>query len=120
VVKHPQKKTFWGNFSFSGVGSLKPTEGMINSGRCIDAIERNVIPDMRWAFPDRGGIFQQDLVQCFGRVKYFDLSNSNCFGTPPLEAQNDKTCYKFWGASPLWPPGYAYDLDSCLLSKNTN
>ena len=41
-----------------------------------------------------------------GRGKIFWLQASN-FGTPPLEAQSDKICQKFWGW-PLAPPGYAY------------
>jgi len=34
-----------------------PIEGMINSDKHIDVIERKVIPDMRRAFPGSGGIF---------------------------------------------------------------
>ena len=70
VVKHP-KKMFWGSFSFAGVGSLMPTEGMINSDKYIDVIENKVIPDMRRAFSDGGGIFQQDLApfHLFTKVK---------------------------------------------------
>ena len=30
AVKHPAKKMFWGCFSFSGVGSLVPVDGMMN------------------------------------------------------------------------------------------
>ena len=29
IVKQPPKKIFWNSFSFSGVGSLMPTEGMM-------------------------------------------------------------------------------------------
>ena len=31
VVKYPPKKMLWGSFSFSGVGSLMPIEGMMSS-----------------------------------------------------------------------------------------
>ena len=37
-VKHPQKKTFWGSFSWKGVGSLVPVEGMMNTDRYIDVL----------------------------------------------------------------------------------
>ena len=30
-VKHPQKKMYWGCFSFYGIGSLHPVEGMMRS-----------------------------------------------------------------------------------------
>jgi len=43
---------FWGSFSFSGTGSLKPIEGMMHSGKCIGVIERKVITDTRRAFPE--------------------------------------------------------------------
>jgi len=37
----------WGIFSFSGVGSLLPIEGMMNLYKYTDVIERKSIPDMR-------------------------------------------------------------------------
>ena len=40
TVKHPQKKMFWGCFSYAGVGSLFPVEGMMNSDRYIDVIKK--------------------------------------------------------------------------------
>ena len=55
---------FWGSFSFAGVGSLMPIEGMVSSEKYIDVIENKVYPDMKRAFPDGGGIFQQDLAPC--------------------------------------------------------
>jgi len=64
VVKQSQNKMFWGSFYFSEVGSIMPIGGMINLDRCIDAIERKVIPDMRRTFTDGGKIFQQDLSSC--------------------------------------------------------
>ena len=60
---------FWGSFSFSVVASLMPIEGMMNLLKCTDVIERRVIPDMRRAFPDGGGKFQQDLAQCLSAKK---------------------------------------------------
>lgn len=63
-VKHPEKKMFWGCFSYTGVGSLRPVEGMMRSPQYIDVIQRNVIQDMRKAFPEGNGVFQQDLAPC--------------------------------------------------------
>jgi len=64
AVKHLQKM-FWASFSFSGVGSLMSIEGIMNSDKYIDVIERKVIPDMGRAFPDGEGIFQQDIARVF-------------------------------------------------------
>jgi len=52
---------FLGSFSFSVVASLMPIEGMMNLYKYSDVIERKAIPDMRKAFPDGGGKFQ-DIV----------------------------------------------------------
>jgi len=57
---------FWCSFSFSVVASLMP--GMMNLYRYIDVIERKAIPDMRKAFPDGGGKFQ-DIVPCLSSEK---------------------------------------------------
>ena len=45
-----------------------PIEGMMNLYRYIDVIERKAIPDMRKAFPDGGGKFQ-DIVPCVSSEK---------------------------------------------------
>ena len=63
-IKHPEKKMFWGSFSFHGVGSLRPVEGMMRSAQYIDVIETKAIPEMQKAFPDGSGVFQQDLAPC--------------------------------------------------------
>ena len=39
-VKHPAKKMFWGCFSFKGVGSLFPVQGMMKSDQYIEVIQR--------------------------------------------------------------------------------
>ena len=39
-----------------------PIGGMMSSDKYIDVIENKVIPDMRRAFFDGGGIFHQDLA----------------------------------------------------------
>ena len=59
---------FWGSFSFSAVASLMPIEGMMNLRKYNDLIERTAIPDMRKAFPDGGGKFQ-DIVPCLSSEK---------------------------------------------------
>ena len=41
----------------------------MNSNKYISVIEQKVIPDMRRAFPDVGGIFQQDLAPCHSAKK---------------------------------------------------
>ena len=48
-----------------------PIESMISFDKYIDVIENKDIPDMRSAFPDGEGIFQQDLAPChsFRKVK---------------------------------------------------
>ena len=67
LVKEP-KRMFWGSFSFSVVASLMPIEGMMNLRKYNDVIERTAIPDMRKAFPDGGGKFQ-DIVPCLSSEK---------------------------------------------------
>jgi len=49
----------WGSFGFSGTGSLKPNECMMHSDKCIGAIERKVVTDMRRAFPESEGDVQE-------------------------------------------------------------
>ena len=68
-VKHPQKKTFWGSFTWKGVGSLVPVEGMMNTDRYIDALRRRAFLDLKRVFPDGNGIFQQDLAPCHSSKK---------------------------------------------------
>lgn len=63
-VKHPQKKMFWGCFSFHGVGSLQPIEGMMRSPQYIEIIRKKIVPEMDRRYPDGTGILQQDLAPC--------------------------------------------------------
>ena len=76
-VKHPLKKMFWGSFSFKGIGSLFPVQGMMNADKYIKVIQRKVVKDMERAFPNGGGIFQQDLAPCHTakKVKKFFEEN---------------------------------------------
>jgi len=45
-----------------------PNEGMMNLHIYIDVIERKAIPDIRKAFPDGGGKFQE-IVPCLSSEK---------------------------------------------------
>lgn len=63
-VKNPQKRMFWGSFSYTGVGSLHPIEGIMNADKFMQVINNKVQQDMEDAFPNNDGIFQQDLAPC--------------------------------------------------------
>lgn len=63
-VKHPEKKMFWGCFSYHGVGPLQPVDGMMRSDQYIDILSRRLVPEMRKTFPLATGIFQHDLAPC--------------------------------------------------------
>ena len=60
---------FWRSFNFAGLGCLMLIEGMMSSDKCIDVIENKVIPDMKRAFPDGGGILPQDFAPCHSSKK---------------------------------------------------
>lgn len=64
IVKHPEKKMFWGCFSYNGVGSLYVVDGMLRSEQYINILQRKVVPELKRHFPDGSGIFQQDLAPC--------------------------------------------------------
>ena len=76
-VKHPQKKMFWGCFSFYGIGSLHPVEGMMRSQQYIEVVQRRVIPEMNRLFPDGSGVFQQDLAPCHTSKQVKKFMNEN-------------------------------------------
>ena len=83
VVKHTPKKMFWVSLSYFALGSLVPIEGMMNSDKYADVIEKQVIPNTR-TFLDDGRIFQQDLAPCHSlkkvkmlpkiRIKHFKMA----------------------------------------------
>ena len=63
-VKQPEKRMFWGSFSYNGVGSLHPIKGTMNAGQYIQVINNKIQTDMENAFPNSEGIFQHDLAPC--------------------------------------------------------
>ena len=68
------------SLSFSVVVRLMPSDGMMNLYKYIDVIQRKDIPDIRKAFPDGGGKFQQDIIPCLSqeKVKTFSGSKIKC------------------------------------------
>ena len=89
-VKHPPKKMFWEGFTWKGVGSLVPIEGMMNTDKYIDVLKRRAFPDLKRAFPGENGIFQQDLAPCHSSrktVKFFQENQVSVLdwpGTPRI------------------------------------
>ena len=55
---------FWGCFTFKGTGRLIPVEGMMNSIKYKEILTKYLLPTVQVAFPEGGGIFQQDLAPC--------------------------------------------------------
>ena len=83
MVKQPQKKMFWGSFSFSGLGSLYSWLGIMNANKYINVVNHKVIRDMQIAFADGGGIFQHDLLlaillkkckKCYKKMECFRMA----------------------------------------------
>ena len=67
----------WGCFSFYGIGSLHPVEGMMRSQQYIEVVQRRVIPEMNQLFPDGSGVFQQDLAPCHTSKQVKNFMNEN-------------------------------------------
>lgn len=63
-VKHPDKIMYWGCFSAGGVGPLVPVDGMMNGKKYVGILRKNAVPELSKRFPDKSGIFQQDLAPC--------------------------------------------------------
>ena len=55
---------FWGSFSYYGIGSLVPIDGMINTEKYLQVLEKKVVTDLPNTFPDGSGVFQQDFALC--------------------------------------------------------
>ena len=63
VDREPRVKAnvmFWGCITYSGVGTLVPVNGNINSQKYIDILEANLRPVVAKVFSDRPWIFQDD------------------------------------------------------------
>ena len=63
-AKFPQKMMFWGSFSYQGVGSLRPVEGIMDANKYIKVIQETITKDMSDAFSTDRGKLQQDLAPC--------------------------------------------------------
>ena len=63
-MKHTPKEILWGCFSSFRVRSFILVEGITNSDKFIDKIERKVILDIKRVFSNGDEIFQQDLAPC--------------------------------------------------------
>ena len=84
-VKYPVKKMFWRSFSFKSIGSLFTIKGMMNANKYIEIIQGKVVRDMERAFPNEGGIFQQDLAPCHTAKKsekVFEENHMKVFDWP--------------------------------------
>ena len=55
---------FWGSFNAKGKGRLINVESMMNSDKCKAFLQTHLLPTKQKGFPDRDGIFQQDLAPC--------------------------------------------------------
>ena len=77
TVKHPDKKMFWGCFSYYGVGSLHLVEGMMNLDKYLYVLEQKVIPEMGKRFTDGSGVFQQDQAPCHTSKKVKSFMDEN-------------------------------------------
>ena len=74
-VKHPPKKMFWGGFTWKGVDSLVPIEGMMNTDKYIDVLKRRAFRDLKRAFPGENRIFPWNFSARLGTLP---LLQKNC------------------------------------------
>lgn len=84
-VKHPQKKMFWGCFTFEGPCSLVPVDGMLKSDEYIKILKSRVVPQLQKKFPHGNGVFQQDLAPCHTAKKvktFFEQENIKVLSWP--------------------------------------
>jgi len=69
----------WGcNFGFCGVRSLVPVDGMMNSDKYVDVIQRKVIPHMRDTFPEGGGHFSKILSHAMHKKNEEIFQETEC------------------------------------------
>ena len=72
TVKFPQKKMFWGCFTFKGPKSLVPIDGMMNSDKYIPILEKRAIPLLKKLAEElniENTIYQQNLAPCHASKK---------------------------------------------------
>ena len=85
-VKHTPKKMFWGSFSYYGVRSLLPIEGMMNAEKYTKVVEKNVVVDLANAFWDGSGGFQHGSApyrkakNVMDHIKKIKITVLNCQG----------------------------------------
>jgi len=63
----PPKEILWSSFSFRGVGSLVPVDGMMISDKYVDVIQSKVIPHMRETFREGGAYHSKILLHAMHR-----------------------------------------------------
>ena len=68
---------FWGCFSYYGIGSLHPVEGMMRSPQYIEIAQKRVISEMNPLFPYGSSLFQQDLAPCHTSKQVKKFMNEN-------------------------------------------
>ena len=62
ACKEHSEEDILGSFSVRCVRSFYPVSRMMNADKYINVIQRKVMIDMKKAFPDGGGIFQQPVM----------------------------------------------------------
>ena len=62
TVKHPLKLMFWGSFCGHKIGRLHVCEGIMNSDKYINVLQRRLLPFINDVGPDV--IYQQDGAPC--------------------------------------------------------
>lgn len=64
TVKHPDKIMVWGAISSHGTSRLYIVEGMMNSAKYINMLERRLLPQIKDWYGDGKCIYQQDSAPC--------------------------------------------------------
>lgn len=77
---------FWGCFSYVGMKSLILIEGMVNSQKYMELLERKLSRELEKLDGNGNAIFQQDSAPCRTTSKimkkYFKDNNKTCLDIP--------------------------------------